>query len=152
MPKQRNLRKGRVSEAGRAYILTTVTFNRAPIFADVFLGRQVAQAVAYHDVIGWSKTLAWVVMPDHVHWLLVLGDLGSLDKLMRSFKGYTSRVLNARLQRTGRPFWQAGYHDHAVRRDEDLRNLARYVVANPLRAGLVDDIGCYPLWDAVWLD
>jgi putative transposase len=33
-----------------------------------------------------------------------------------------------------------------------LRNLARYVVANPLRAGLVDSIRDYPHWDAVWLD
>jgi REP element-mobilizing transposase RayT len=47
--------------------------------------------------------------------------------------------------------WQPGYHDHAVRQDEDLRAMARYVVANPVRAGLVKDIGDYPHWDAVWL-
>ena len=29
--------------------------------------------------------------------------------------------------------------------------LARYVVANPLRAGLVEKLGDYPLWDAVWV-
>ena len=44
-----------------------------------------------------------------------------------------------------------GLHDHAVRSDEDFRALARYVVANPLRAGLVSQIGDYPLWDAAWL-
>ena len=152
MPRSGELRKGRVSEAGRAYILTTVTANREPVFTDFFAGRQLARAFSFHDAHGWSDTLAWVVMPDHVHWLLVLGERGPLDGLMRSFKGYTSRVLNAQLQRMGRPLWQAGYHDHAVRRDEDLRKLARYIVANPLRAGLVDEIGQYPLWDAVWLE
>jgi REP element-mobilizing transposase RayT len=47
--------------------------------------------------------------------------------------------------------WQKGYHDRAVRREDDLQSIARYVVANPLRAGLVRRVGDYPLWDAVWL-
>ncbi|GGY09626.1 hypothetical protein GCM10007160_41190 [Litchfieldella qijiaojingensis] len=47
--------------------------------------------------------------------------------------------------------WQRGYHDRAIRDEEDIRAVARYIVANPLRAGLVNDIGQYPLWDAKWL-
>lgn len=47
--------------------------------------------------------------------------------------------------------WQRGFHDRALRQEEDLIATARYVVANPLRAGLVDRIGDYPWWDAVWL-
>ena len=43
------------------------------------------------------------------------------------------------------------HHDRALRRDEDLLAVARYIVANPLRAGLVRRVGDYPLWDAVWL-
>lgn len=151
MPRSRDLRKGRVSESGRAYILTTVTAERRPMFADLVCGRTIAKAIAHHDQTGWSETLAWVVMPDHVHWLMVLSRRGSLDQLMRSFKSYTARVLNARLRRKGIPFWQPGFHDHAVRRDEDLRQLARYIIGNPLRAKLVDEIGQYPLWDAMWL-
>jgi hypothetical protein len=30
-------------------------------------------------------------------------------------------------------------------------NAARYIVANPLRAGLTRRLGDYPLWDAIWL-
>ena len=40
---------------------------------------------------------------------------------------------------------------HAVRREEDIRALARYIVAKPLRAGLVEWTGDYRLSDAVWL-
>jgi len=152
MPRSNNLRKGRVSESGRAYILTTVTAERRPVFSGLACGREIARAIAHHDEAGWSKSLAWVVMPDHMHWLLVLGERGGLDDLMRSFKGYTARILNEHLQRKGQPLWQPGYHDHAVRRDEDLRKLARYIIGNPLRAGLVEDIGEYPLWDAAWLE
>ena len=151
MPHSRNLRKGRFSEPGRAYILTTVTAGRSPVFADLGNGRQIARAIAHHDEAGWCSTLAWVVMPDHLHWLLILGEHKRLDQLMRSFKSYTARVLNARLGRRNLALWQPGYHDHAVRADEDLRRLARYIVGNPLRAGLVDDIGRYSLWDAIWL-
>jgi hypothetical protein len=51
----------------------------------------------------------------------------------------------------GQPVWQRGYHDHAVRREEDIKSLARYVIANPVRAGLTHSVGSYPHWDAAWL-
>jgi hypothetical protein len=46
---------------------------------------------------------------------------------------------------------EAGFHDHAVRSEEELPALARYIVANPVRAGLVARTGLYPHWDAVWV-
>jgi hypothetical protein len=47
--------------------------------------------------------------------------------------------------------WQRGFFDRAIRKDDDLLGIARYIVANPLRAGIVDSVGDYPLWDAMWL-
>ncbi|NUT74814.1 hypothetical protein HNO86_07130 [Pseudomonas sp. C1C7] len=43
------------------------------------------------------------------------------------------------------------HYDRAVRREKDVKHLARYVVANPIRAGLVERVHDYPLWDACWL-
>ena len=54
------------------------------------------------------------------------------------------------LHRSG-TFWQIGYYDHAVRSDEALEKLGRYIVANPLRANLVDSVGDYAFWDAIWV-
>jgi REP element-mobilizing transposase RayT len=88
-------------------------------------------------------------MPDHLHWLIQLQD-GSLDRLMQRFKSRSAKRVNARLGTDGQ-VWQKGYHDHAVRVEDDIRQLARYVVANPVRAGLVRRVGDYPLWDAIWL-
>jgi hypothetical protein len=67
--------------------------------------------------------------------------------------GLEARSSNAYKRHTGcrDRLWQKGYHDRALRRDEDLQQAARYIVANPLRAGLVKRLGDYPLWDAVWL-
>ncbi len=96
------------------------------------------------------ENLAFVIMPDHLHWLLALRDGAKLSQVMHALKGYSAFRINQSLQRRG-PIWQSGYHDRALRRDEDLLAMARYIVANPLRAGLVQKLGDYPLWDAVWL-
>lgn len=88
-------------------------------------------------------------MPDHLHWLVQL-KTGSLNQLMQRLKSRSAISLN-RLHGTHGAIWQKGYHDRAIRDEEDLRDVARYIVANPLRAGLVKRIGDYPFWDATWL-
>lgn len=93
---------------------------------------------------GKAETLCYVLMPDHLHWLMVLRE-GDLPEAMRLLKGRSAHTIGLEL-------WQANYYDHAVRQEEDLRKMARYMVANPLRAKLVKHIGDYPLWDAAWLD
>ncbi|MGJ0431088.1 REP-associated tyrosine transposase [Methylobacter sp.] len=89
-------------------------------------------------------------MPDHLHWLVALGDRTELSAAVKMFKVSSARRVNDFLQRSG-SLWQRAYYDHALRRDEDVKKIARYIVANPLRAGLVEHIGDYPLWDAMWL-
>lgn len=143
------LRKGRCSDTGRAYLLTAVVEGRRPVFADWRIGRLlVAELRAEHES-GRVNSLAWVVMPDHLHWLLTL-EAGTLGRLMQKVKSRSAIAINARLHSAER-LWQKGYHDHAVRAEEDLQSLARYVVANPLRANLVTSLSDYPLWDAIWL-
>ena len=93
--------------------------------------------------------MAWVVMPDHLHWLFQLKE-GTLARTIGSTKSRSALAINRATNNQG-ALWQSGYHDRAVRDGEDLRNIARYIVANPLRAGLVNNIGDYPLWDASWL-
>lgn len=143
-PHGQNLRRGRFSQAGQIYLLTLVSVGRSPIFADLFVARQVVRIMHGPSVVFAAETLAFVVMPDHVHWLVQLQDGVKLGEAVRRLKAGISVAL-------GYPLWQRGFHDHALRRDEDLRAAARYVVANPVRAGLVRRVGDYPHWDAVWL-
>ena len=90
-------------------------------------------------------------MPDHVHWLFQLGmDDQDLSTLIKGFKARSARRVNEKLGQQG-ALWQRAFHDHALRADEDVKAIARYIVANPLRAGLAKNIGDYPLWDAAWL-
>ncbi len=138
------LRTGRHSMVGQVYHITTVTRNRAPIFHDLLAGRVVVRELMAHDAAGFTHTLCFMVMPDHLHWLFAL-QTGTLGETMQRVKGRTARVLGGRI-------WQPNYHDHALRHEEDLQATARYIVANPLRAGLVRKIGDYPLWDAIWME
>lgn len=139
-----DLRKGRSSQAGAVYHITTVTQNRTPYFASLDNGRKVVRELMRLQAEGRAETLCYVVMPDHLHWLMVLHE-GTLSNVMQLLKGRSARAI-------GHLVWQPNYFDHAVRKDEDMRKMARYIVANPLRANLVERIGDYPLWDAVWLD
>ena len=142
-----DLRAGRVSMPGQIYLLTAVTDARYPLFQDFFLGRAVVAALrarAEH-----AETLAFVVMPDHLHWLMRLQQ-GDLGRVMQRVKVDSAQRFNHLRGGTGR-VWQRGFHDRAIRRDEDLLGVARYVIANPVRAGLVKRVGDYPLWDAIWL-
>ncbi|WP_232056811.1 REP-associated tyrosine transposase [Methylomonas rhizoryzae] len=142
-PEGGNLRKGRVAIAGQTYLITTVTQYRRPVFADFHAARLVVRALIFEQRRMTADTLAYVVMPDHLHWLLTLGQSKSLSQLVQAVKAASAKQI-------GNPVWQAGFHDHAVRQEEELKNLARYIIANPLRAGLVERIGDYPHWDAIW--
>jgi putative transposase len=141
---QKNLRKGRYSQASQIYHITTATSNRQPLFSDFHLARKIMNTIKLSDTLGYTTTLAIVVMPDHLHWLMQLGEKAALQQVIRSMKSQTAKVV-------GKPIWQAGYYDHAIRKDEDIVSVARYIIANPIRAGLVKRVGDYPHWDAVWL-
>ena len=144
-----DLRKGRLSQAGRAYHVTTVVADRRAVFQDFWLGRIVVREMMRLQDEGAVESLAFVIMPDHLHWLIVLQNEWGLSEVMQRLKGRSARLL---ARSTGvSPFWQRAYYDHAVRQEEDLHAIARYIVANPLRRGLVQQIGGYPLWDAVWM-
>jgi putative transposase len=139
------LRRGRASMPGQIYNITTVTEKRCPLFADFKNARVVVKALKDQQDAGFFSSLCFVVMPDHLHCLMQLGEVASLSAVVQRFKSQVSRQL-------GGSVWQRGFHDRAVRQEEDLVVIARYIVANPLRAGLVSSIRQYPHWDSVWLD
>ena len=154
-PHAKDLRKGRDSKNNQIYLVTTVTYKRQKIFTDYFLGRIVIHAMQNQEHLQNIKSLAFVIMPDHLHWLFSLQNNNKLADVMKSVKGYSaSKIQRIRKEQgkitSNQPLWQDGYHDHAMRKEEDLQKMARYIVANPLRAGIVKTVAEYSLWDAIW--
>ena len=143
------LRKGRVSRPGQVYLLTAVTHQRKRLFSDMTLARMASNCIAHASCRGDARLLCWVLMPNLWHGLVELGDRDNLSLLVNRMKALTTKRL--RFERGGANIWARGFHDRALRRDEDLRTAARYIVANPIRAGLAAHVCDYPYWDCVWL-
>ena len=83
-----------------------------------------------------SERLIWyahvaVIMPDHVHLVLSFPSIEQrLQVVVSKWKEWTAKSLGVR--------WQRDFFEHRLRRDESFREKADYVLANPVRAGLVD--------------
>lgn len=76
---------------------------------------------------------AWVIMPNHVH--LLFTPQFNVTRTMQRLKGRTALEANRILNRAG-AFWQRESYDHLVRDPEAFRRIERYVLMNPVRAGL----------------
>lgn len=144
------LRKGRHSQTGQIYLVTFTTAGRRPHFSEWDVASDAARWLS--KATNWPNAalLAWVLMPDHWHGLVEIQEDGVLSRTVGECKGRTARALRLRHPSLG-PIWFPGFHDRAIRRSDDLKAAARYLLANPVRAGLVRCIGEYPYWDTVWL-
>lgn len=86
---------------------------------------------------------AFSIMPTHGHVVFAPleesnGKYFPLSKIMHSFKLHTALEANKILGRDG-AFWQHENYDHYVRDEGELERIIRYVIYNPVKAGLVDD-------------
>jgi REP element-mobilizing transposase RayT len=82
-------------------------------------------------------------MPDHLH-ILVQGTSGATDA--RRFVAVFKQVSGFHFrQETGGRLWQEGYYDHVLRSEDVVISVVRYIVLNPVRAGICADPAAYPL-------
>ena len=110
----------------------------------------VSRSLHALDIWKGTALLAWTVMPDHLHLLVTLSHAEDLQGVVQKVKSNTARELKRHDLGLGQ-VWARAFHDRALRWDEDVRSVARYLVLNPVRAGLVSRVGDYPYWNAVWL-
>ncbi|MEP7135739.1 MAG: transposase [Chloroflexota bacterium] len=96
----------------------------------------------YHDG-EWFDVLAYCIMPNHGHLILTPFESSntadhSLQKIMHNIKRNSANHANKVLGRTG-AFWQHESYDRFVRDEKELERIIKYVLYNPVKAGLVDD-------------
>ena len=89
--------------------------------------------------------ISTVVMPNHVHALFVQNPEWPLEKLIRSWKGFTARQVNLLLERSG-GLWQRDYFDRLVRDEKHFANCVRYIRRNPEKAHLTESE--FILWES----
>jgi REP element-mobilizing transposase RayT len=146
----RSLRHGRYSVRNQIYHITTATAWRRKLFTSFAAARELVDTLRHETETGSCETLCFMIMPDHLHWLMRVRDGGSLAVCVNNVKANSARRINA-LRGKSERIWQKGFYDRALRSDEDAAAVARYIVANPLRAGIVEHVGEYPFWDAIWV-
>lgn len=144
------LRIGRFSQPGGLYLATFTTYDRTRYFADFGAARAASRTLAAPSHWPHARLLAWVLMPDHWHGLIELGERESLSRSVARAKAAACREWR-KTHGNERRLWAPGFHDHALRSEESLLQCARYIVLNPVRAGLVRRCADYPFWDAIWL-
>jgi REP element-mobilizing transposase RayT len=94
------------------------------------------------------------ILSNHVHVLFTPvekedGGYHSLSSIMHSLKLFTAIRGNRVLNRKG-AFWHHESYDHFVRDEEELKRIRRYIVQNPVKAGLVEDWEAWPWSFARW--
>ncbi len=125
------------SVRGLCALVTITTIDRDRSFEHLGFAEECRDQLRAQSTEQSVAVLAYCFMPDHVHLLLrVDGDVGIID-FVGKFKNVTTRLWwfhgnHGRL-------WQRTFHDHLLRDSEDEGDYLTYVLANPVRAGLVDE-------------
>jgi REP element-mobilizing transposase RayT len=139
-----------------AYFVTICAHNRACVFGEV-----VDDVVRLNDpgnivAASWAdlpthyphvRLDAFVVMPNHVHGILLLtegGGVGAgfkpaptrtnrhpLSEVVRGFKSFSARRVNGIRNTPGAPVWQRNYYENIIRSQSSLDRIRRYIIGNP---------------------
>ena len=148
---------------GHVYFLTTITFNRLPLFTRPSFVIPLLDSLNFYRYQQQFKLLGYVFMPNHIHLLIwPSGDATPAD-IMRDYKEFTAKRLIRQAEAEGRrdwveafrqagedtgrspnKVWQDSYWDENVYTEAFLRQKLNYMHYNPVRAGLVKAPGDYP--------
>ena len=124
------------------YSLTICTQHRRRVFisreaVDLVL-LQLSQTASRNHV----AVIAYCFMPDHLHLLVeTTADDSNLAEFVRVFKQCSSYHWKTAF---GHVLWQRSYFEHVLREGESPVKAARYLLGNPLRAGMVVSVEDYP--------
>jgi putative transposase len=139
---RRPLRVTRVFPSSPLYFVTFCTHNRLACLARdnvhaafIVFGNRAERA--FNVAVG-----RYVIMPDHVHLFV----RGNSNFILGRWVGQLKQALAtaADLSRAKTQVWQEGFFDHLLRNDESYSQKWKYVLENPVRAGLVRSPSDWP--------
>ncbi len=82
----------------------------------------------------------FIIMPNHVHGIIFIVGTGfntartnhPLSEIVRGFKTFSARRINATAATLGTNVWQRNYYEHIIRNDRSLNRIREYIASNPL--------------------
>jgi len=116
-------------------MVTTVTLNRETIFKESIAADMVLEAILFGRRWRWYYLLSFVIMPDHIHLIIIPRDK-NISECMKSIKGFSARRINSVLDRKGL-IWQNGFYGYILDSEEKVLSRMRDIEDNPVRKGMV---------------
>jgi putative transposase len=133
-----------------AVAITACEAHRRDLFSDhaivsVFVGEMTEAADRFSCIIP-----VYCFMPDHLHLIIKGLDPRSRPKFaVERFKHQTGNWLKENAPSFS---WQDDFYDHIIRKSEDWNAQIQYIAANPMRAGLAEDMLTYPFTGSIGCD
>ncbi len=114
------------------------THHKIPYFNDAELVRAFCTLLVETAKQNQNPIYAYCIMPDHIHLLTSPSKAMDLITLVKRIKG----AFTGDCRRKGKEIrFQKSFYDHILRREEDVLEVAKYIIANPVRAGISRRLG-----------
>ena len=151
-----------------AYFITICVKDKYCLFGKIMNGKMKLNELGQVTETCWieipnhfpnTNLDEFVIMPNHVHGIIVLRDTvgerhavhlrygdqskkieqfgkpvpSSIPTIIRSFKSAVTRHINILRQSPGTPVWQRDYYEHIIRNETALNQIRQYIIHNPFR-------------------
>jgi putative transposase len=146
----------RASDAGSTFFFTVVAYRRRPVLCHDALRRALRDAIEMERSKCPFTIDAWVLLPNHLHcmWTLPDGD-ADFSTRWKMIKRAVSQVCRDDFYRADwitaskskhreSTIWQRRFWEHQIRDEADFTRHADYLHFNPVKHGLVKNVGDWP--------
>lgn len=148
---------------GSIFYITGNVYNRLCIFKRPSFIIPIIDSLNYYRYQYACKLIGYVIMPDHIHLLIWPQDAKIVTDFMRDFKRFTSGRITrqakvqgkkewiecfeqagSKTERAEYKVWQDSFWEQNIYTEDFLKQKLNYIHLNPIRAGIVKDVGDYP--------
>jgi len=124
-----------------AYFVTICTKNKSNYFTEESFNKKIIECLISEKNRNNISVYVYCLMPNHLHLLISPDNFGiSISKFIGGFKSKSTRL---GWKKGIKKLWQDRFYDHILRRNEDLKEIAQYILNNPVRKGIVESYGDY---------
>ena len=139
----RNALPDNILRSARTFFATTKTSQGRALLQSERNARLMIDVLRSYVTAGKFRLHDFVVMPDHLHVLLTVGDGMTVERAMQFIKGGFSYRLKKECGYWGE-VWQRGFSETRVEDRQSFMKHRDYIAANPVKAGLVDSQEEFP--------
>ncbi|MGG7164520.1 REP-associated tyrosine transposase [Clostridium ihumii] len=124
------------NELNNVYFITTITKNRKPIFNDKLACDLFINLITYYKLKYSCKIYAFVIMPNHIHFIIQISNNISISTFMKLLKGTFSRYYNELSKNNSTSIFQEGFYDNIIKNEFELSSVMNYIHNNPIKANI----------------